>query len=85
METKQLLEEELNMVSGGVLKEGWESTLLKMMALYKGKYGDNGKQMVSTLFINYGVGDGPLEEADIPVITTFIDNNWDSVEPKMMP
>lgn len=26
-----------------------------------------------------------LEEADIPVILVFIDNNWDSVEPKVMP
>lgn len=26
-----------------------------------------------------------LEEADIPVILAFIDNNWDSVEPKVMP
>ena len=86
MENKLLLEEEaLNLVSGGVLKEGWDSTLLKMMALYKGKFGENGKQMVSTLFIEHGVGDGPLEEADIPVILTFIDNNWDSTEPKVMP
>ena len=25
-----------------------------------------------------------LEEADIPVILTFIDNNWNSVEPIVM-
>ena len=86
MKKELMLEEEaLNLVSGGVLQEGWDSTLRTLMALYKGQFGENGKQMVSALFINHGVGDGPLEEADIPVILAFIDNNWDSVEPKVMP
>ena len=86
MDNKSLLEEEvLKRISGGVLREGWDSTLLTMMAVCKGKFGENGKQMVSALFINHGVGDGSLEEADIPVILAFIDNNWDSVEPKVMP
>ena len=84
MDHKLLLEEELKLISGGVLEEGWDSTLLKMMAVYKGKFGEDGKQMFSAPFINHSVGDGPLEEADIPVILTFIDNNWDSVEPIVM-
>lgn len=43
MENKILKEEELNIVSGGVLIEGWDVTLLSMMRVYKGKYGDDGK------------------------------------------
>ena len=35
--------EVLRLVSGGVLPEGWESTAISLMALYKGKYGENEK------------------------------------------
>ena len=87
MDDKVMLNEEaLKLINGGVLLEGWDSTLLAMMSLYKGKFGDNGKQMVTDLFTKHGVGsDGPLEEADIPVILAFIDNNWDGVEPRQLP
>ena len=81
----KLEEEALNLVSGGVLHEGWESTLLTMMALYKGNYGENGKQMVTAMFVPENIKTGPLEESDLPVIQAFIEENWDSVEPKMLP
>ena len=41
-----LEEEALKLISGGVLQEGWESEVTSLMALYKGKYGENGKDMV---------------------------------------
>ena len=42
MTKDMMLEEEaLKLVNGGVLQEGWEDTLVNMMALYKGKFGDN--------------------------------------------
>ena len=86
MDNKSLPEEEvLNRISGGVLREGWDSTLLTMMAVFKGKFGENGKQMVSALFINHGVGDGPLEVNDLGTILAYIDHNWDSVEPQTLP
>ena len=81
----KLEEEMLNLVSGGVLQEGWDTTLLTMMAVYKGKFGENGKQMVRDLFVKENIGGGPLEEADLPVIRAFIEDNWNSVEPRMMP
>ena len=82
---RKLEEEVLNLVSGGVLQEGWDTTLLTMMAVYKGKFGENGKQMVTNLFVKENIGEGPLEEADLPVIHAFIEDNWNSVEPRMMP
>ena len=39
-------DEELKLVSGGVLLDGWESTLLAMMAIYKGKFGEDGYEMI---------------------------------------
>ena len=74
-----LNEEALNLVSGGVLKEGWQDITGKMMAMYKGKFGDAGKAKLITIFTEKGVGgDGPLEEKDIPVIIAYINDNWDS-------
>ena len=85
MKKELMLEEEaLNLVSGGVLQEGWDSTLRTMMALYKGQFGENGKQMVKALFVEENLGEGPLEEADLPVIHAYIEDNWDSVEPRML-
>ena len=86
MKKEPTLEEEaLNLVSGGVLQEGWDSTLLTMMALYKGKFGENGKERIKALFVKENIGgEGPLEEADLPVIHAFIEDNWDSVEPRML-
>ena len=85
MKKELMLEEEaLNLVSGGVLQEGWDSTLRTMMALYKGQFGENGKQMVKALFGKENIGEGPLEEADLPVIHAYIEDNWDSVEPRML-
>ena len=85
MKKEPTLEEEaLNLVSGGVLQEGWDSTLLTMMALYKGQFGENGKEMIKALFVKENLGEGPLEEADLPVIHAYIEDNWDSVEPRML-
>ena len=55
------------------------------MALYKGKYGDSGKDMVMMLFFGHKLGDGPLEVNDLGTILAYIVHNWDSVEPKAMP
>ena len=43
MDMKQLLDEELSLISGGYLKEGWEDVTLTMIKMYKAKFGDEGK------------------------------------------
>lgn len=79
MNENKLNEEVLNLVSGGILREGWDETVYEMMALYKGKFGESGKARLITLFEEKGVGgDSPLEPKDIPVIVDYINANWDA-------
>ena len=44
MEEKRINDELLSMINGGVLKEGWENTVLTMINVLKAKYADEGKQ-----------------------------------------
>lgn len=71
--------EELSLVSGGVLKDGWEGALNKIMAVYKAKYGDEGKQKVKDLMV-VGVKDptSQIEEADLNIMYQYIDEQWDA-------
>ena len=71
----------MNIVSGGVLIEGWDVTLLSMMRVYKGKYGDDGKQKIKDLML-LALNDptSVIEAHDIETINRFIDEKWDSVE-----
>ena len=55
------------------------------MALYKGKYGESGKEMIITLFLEDGLDNSPLEPYDVVAVIMFIEHNWDSVEPKTLP
>jgi len=66
-------------VSGGVLKDGWEGALNKNMAVYKAKYGDEGKQKVKDLMV-IGVKDptSQIEEADLNIMYQYIDEQWDA-------
>lgn len=73
MDRKTALEEKaLKLVNGGVLQEGWEESVLSLMALYKGKFGDSGKDMVLELFIIDGVDNSPLDTNDIITVIAFI-------------
>ena len=66
--------DELSLVNGGVLKDGWEGALNKIMAVYKAKYGDEGKQKVKDLMV-IGVKDptSQIEEADLNIMYQYID------------
>ena len=55
------------------------------MALYKGKYGEEGKWKIMDFFSDQKPGDGSLTTNDIAAILVFIDHNWDSVEPQTLP
>ena len=77
---KVLQDEELAIVSGGVLRDGWEDVLLKMMQIYKIKFNEKGKQMVKDTMV-LGVKDttSTIDENDIVRINQFIDENWDNL------
>ena len=45
-----LNDEVMKFVSGGQLSEGWEKTILGMMAIFKGKYGDDGCEKITDVF-----------------------------------
>ena len=66
-------------MSGGVLKDGWEGALNKNMAVYKAKYGDDGKQKVQDLMV-IGVKDptSQIEEADLNIMYQYIVEQWDA-------
>ena len=77
-ESKNILkDEDLNIVSGGVLLEGWDTTLLIIMDTFKGLYGDEGKQKVIDLMkMSLNDPTSPIEESDMETIFKFIEDNW---------
>lgn len=80
MEDKMIRDEELSIVSGGVLQEGWEGTLLQVMRLYKIKFGEEGKQKTKdTMSVGLKDPTANLDEADMMKIYPFIDDNWDQI------
>ena len=71
-------DEELELVSGGYLKEGWESTIEMMIGLYKTKFGIDGKQKLKdTLAVGVNDPTSTMEESDLAILYTFIDEHWD--------
>ena len=75
-----LQDEQLKMVSGGVLLEGWENVLLGIMRYYKETYGDESKQMAIDLMIkSIDVPSAPLDAEDIDRIKNFADENWNKI------
>ncbi len=77
MDMKQLLYEELSLISGGYLKEGWEDVTLTMIKMYKAKFGDEGKQKLKdTLAVGLNDPTSTMDEKDLEMLRTFIDNNW---------
>ncbi|MBQ6216554.1 MAG: hypothetical protein IJK53_04140 [Erysipelotrichaceae bacterium] len=77
MAIKLINDQELELVSGGVLKEGWESITLTMISMYKTKFGDSGKQRLKdTLAVGVDDPTSTMEESDLVILYSFIDENW---------
>ena len=78
MDKELLKDEQLNIVSGGVLLDGWDTTLLSIIRIYKAKYGEEGKQKVKDLMLmSLNDPTSPIEPQDMETIMNFIDENWD--------
>ncbi len=87
MKDKNILNDEMmNFVSGGKLLDGWDKMLLRMMAILKGQYGDDGRDKVKVM-MSIAINDptSTIESADMPIIYKFIDDNWSTVEPEILP
>lgn len=71
---------EIELVSGGVLLDGWQNTLLDIMKFYKNKYGKNSKQRVKD-FMLLSINDPTtkIDENDLEIIMKYIDDNWDLI------
>lgn len=80
MEEKRINDELLSMVNGGVLKEGWENTVLTMINVLKTKYADEGKQKLKKIMAS-GLNDptSTMDENDYSMICQFIDDNWNNI------
>ncbi len=78
---KEVIKDELlNMISGGVLRKGWDKSLTSMIAMNKGQFGDKGKQMIKDLMaLSAKDSTSPIEEKDMETINKFIDDNWDKI------
>ena len=76
-----LKEEDLELVSGGYLKEGWDTTLLNVMVVYKKKYGEDGKQRVVDM-MRMSVNDptSTVTVSDLKTINEFIDKKWPTIK-----
>ncbi|MBQ6334278.1 MAG: hypothetical protein IJI46_04335 [Erysipelotrichaceae bacterium] len=78
--SRMISDEELELVKGGTLVEGWDSVMVQMMKMYKTKYGEDGKQKIKDLMI-VSVNDStsPVTQEDLKNIYSFIDDNCDIV------
>ena len=82
MNDKMLLDEELDLVSGGVLKESWDSALFNVMRVYKGKFGDAGLQKVKDVMAKtVNDPESSITEEDLVTVYQYIEDNWDKVDP----
>lgn len=80
---KQIVEEDvLNLVSGGVLLDGWDQALINIMSLFKARYGEEGYQKVWDL-VEVSINDptSPVTQEDAATMYKFIEDNWASVVP----
>ena len=79
-EKKMLDDELLDLVSGGVLIDGWDESLLELMKHYKAIYGEKGYQKVKELMMK-SLNDptSPIEASDMETIYHFIEVNWEKV------
>ena len=86
MSKEKMMDDELKLVSSGVLLPGWDATMLTMMAFYKGAYGEEGREKVESL-VQISIDDptSPVEAKDAETLYNFIRDNWDSVDPRYIP
>lgn len=82
-DNNMLNDEVMKFVSGGQLSEGWEKTILRMMAIFKGEYGDDGCEKIKAL-MSTAIFDptSTIEASDLQIIYRFIDENWSTVVPE---
>lgn len=82
-DNNMLNDEVMKFVSGGQLSEGWEKTILRMMAIFKGEYGDDGCEKIKAL-MSTAIYDptSTIEASDLQIIYRFIDENWSTVVPE---
>ena len=75
-----LKDEQLKMVSGGVLLEGWENVLLGIMRYYKETYGKDSMQMaIDKMIESINIPAFPLDDNDIERIKKFASENWNNI------
>lgn len=80
MDKKLLNDEQLGLISGGVLVEGWDTTLLAIMKIFKEEYGEEGQQKVRDLMsVSLNDPTSPIEESDMQTLYDFIDSNWNNI------
>lgn len=80
MNKKRLFDKELSIVSGGLLIDGWQDTVYKMMELHKAKFGDKAKQKVKdTMSLALNDPTSKVDEHDLEIIYKYIDEYWDKV------
>ena len=85
MAKEYINDEQLKLVSGGKLIEGWEKALMDIIRLYKGKYvndqetGINKVKELMTISANDPTSQ--IDEGDLQTLYDFIDANWESAVP----
>lgn len=74
----------MKIISGGKLKEGWQESLLALIARNKGGLSDEeGKEYIKFV-VRSGIADlyeSIPNEWDLRAVDSFIDENYDKVEP----
>ncbi|MBP3891669.1 MAG: hypothetical protein J6D29_05800 [Solobacterium sp.] len=86
MKDENMINDELlKIISGGKLQDGWQETVLAMIARNKGPYINNREKGIRYMkfIIRAGIGlpESTPNEWELRAVDSFIDENYDKVEP----
>jgi hypothetical protein len=73
----------LKVISGGKLQEGWQEALLALIARNKAGLSDEEGRRYIKGIVRLGIGlpESTPNEWDLRAVDSFIDENYDKVEP----
>ena len=76
----KLNDEQLKLINGGLLADGWESVTESMIKVYKDKYGDKGlEKLIDVIASSKDDPTSVLTDEDREIVFAFIRDNWDKV------
>lgn len=78
MNEAKLNDEQLKLINGGLLVDGWESVTESMIKVFKDSYGDKGLEiLIDVIASTKNDPTSVLTDEDREIVFAFIRDNWD--------